>query len=105
MSQPPGTPPFHVVYAQRCRENTRELLQRAAVKGRFAELAQVVRDINTRLEWIPLDFGEPLREHAQAGINEYIGVLPPLVVTYGVDQARRIVYVAVPFALLPRSGF
>jgi hypothetical protein len=105
VSQPPGgVPPYRVVYSELCREQTRQLLARAAAKGRFAEIAQVVRDINTRLEWIPLDFGEPLRDFPQLGIQVRIGPLAPLVVTFGVDEARRIVYVSIPFQLLPKSG-
>ncbi len=105
MSQPsPGVPPFRVVYSGVCRDATRQLLTRAAAKGRFAELAKVVRDIHTRLKWIPLDFGEPFRYFAHLGIQLYIAPLAPLVVTYGVDEAKRIVYVAIPFKLLPQSG-
>jgi hypothetical protein len=87
-----------------CRDHTRQLLARAGGKGRFAEVARAVRDINTRLEWIPLDFGEPLRDFVPLGIQVRIGTIAPLVVTFGVDQDRRIVYVALPFDLLPKSG-
>jgi hypothetical protein len=80
------------------------LLARAKALGRFDEIAQILQDIHTRLEWIPLDFGEPLREFVQLGIKVYIGVLAPLVVKYGVDEARHIVYVTLPFSLLPKSG-
>jgi hypothetical protein len=97
-------PPFRVVYSGLCREETRQLLARASAKGRFTEVAQSVRGINTRLEWIPLDFGDPLRDLAHLGLQELVGTVPPLVVTYSVDEARRIVYVAVPFKLLPNSG-
>jgi hypothetical protein len=58
----------------------------------------------TRGWWIPLDFGEPLRDFVQLGLQERIGTVAPLVVTYGVDEARRIVYVTIPFKLLPGSG-
>jgi hypothetical protein len=105
VSQPTGgMPPYRVVYSERCREQTRELLERAAAKDRFAEVAQAIRDINTRLPWIPLDFGEPLQDLVHLGIKEHIGVLAPLVVKYGVDEVRHIVYVALPFDLLPKSG-
>jgi hypothetical protein len=87
-----------------CREEIRQLLMRAKAKGRLAEIAQVIRDVETRLAWIPLDFGEPLRDLAHLGIVVLTGALPPLVVEYGVDEARRIVYVSVPFRLLPGSG-
>jgi hypothetical protein len=73
------------------------------VQGRFTEVAQAIRGIDTRLQWIPLDFGEPLRDLVHLGIKEHIGVLAPLVVRYGVDEVRRLVYVALPFDLLPRS--
>jgi hypothetical protein len=97
-------PPYQVVYSERCRRQTRELLARAAEKGRFAQVAQAVRDIHTRLRWIPRDFGEPLQDLVQLGAIEYIGVIPPLVVKYAVDEARRLVYVSLPFGVLPRSG-
>jgi hypothetical protein len=105
VSQPSkGVPPYRVVYSQLCRDSTRELLARAQALGRFAEVAQPVRDINTRLEWIPLDFGEPLRDFVHLGIQALIGTLPPLVVEYGVDETRCIVYVSIPFKVIPNSG-
>jgi hypothetical protein len=105
VSQPSGgVPPYRVVYSGPCREQTRQLLTRARAKGRFAEVAQVLRDIHTRLEWIPLDFGDPVRDFVHLGIQARIGILPPLVVKFGVDEARRIVHVSLPFGLLPRSG-
>jgi len=72
--------------------------------GRFTEIAQVIRDIEIRLQWIPLDFGDPLRDLVHLGLQLRVGTLPPLVVTYGVDEVRRFVHVTVPFRLLPRSG-
>jgi hypothetical protein len=105
VSQPsPGVLPYQVVYSGLCREFTRQLLKRAVAKGRLAPVAQAVRDINTRLEWIPLDFGEPIRDLVHLAMVEFIGALAPLVVTYFVDETRRIVFVTVPFKLLPRSG-
>ncbi len=105
MSQPSqGVPPFHVAYSGRCREATRQLLARAHAKGRLAEIALVVQDIHTRLQWIPLDFGDPLRDFVNLGIQARIATIAPLVVKFGVDEARRIVYVNLPFDLLSRSG-
>jgi hypothetical protein len=80
------------------------LLERARAKGRLKEIAQTLRGIHTRLEWIPLDFGQPLKDYLHLGIKEHIGVLPPLVIKYGVDEARRIVYVGLAFSLLPKSN-
>jgi hypothetical protein len=86
-----------------CQAHIAQLLARARAAGRFAEVAQAVRDINTRLQWIPLDFGEPLRYFAHLGIQKRIGTVAPIVVTFGVDESRRIVYVSVPFKLLRGS--
>jgi hypothetical protein len=97
-------PPYRVAYSELCRDETRQLLARAAAKGRFAEVAQIVRDVNTRLEWAPVDVGDPLRDLVHLGAQERIVVLPPLVVAYAVDETRRLVYVSVPFKLLPKSG-
>ena len=97
-------PPYRVVYSELCRNATKDLLARAKSLGRFDELAQILRDIQRRLEWIPLDFGEPLRDYVDLGIKEHIGVLAPLVIKYGVDEIWHIVYVALPFNLLSKSG-
>jgi hypothetical protein len=67
-------------------------------------IAATVLSINTRLGWIPLDYGAPLQDLPALGIRRYSGVVSPLVVTYGVDEARRVVSVVVPFKLLPKSG-
>lgn len=107
MSQTSGDAPsfrYRVVYSELCRNKTKDLLARANAAGRFNEFAKLLRDINARLEWIPLDFGEPLRDYLELEIKEYIGVLAPLVLKYGVDEARRIVFVALPFSLLSKSG-
>jgi hypothetical protein len=79
------------------------LLALAKAKGQFKEIALVIREINTRLEWIPLDFGDPLRDFVHLGIKVQIGVLAPFVVKYGVDEARHIIYVTLPYNLLPKS--
>jgi hypothetical protein len=105
VSQPSGgVPSFHVVYSGRCQQEAKTLLARAMAKGRFAEFAQAMQDIDVRLRWIPLDFGEPLRDFAILGIKQYVGSVRPLAGRYGVDEARRIVYLVVPFQLLPNSG-
>jgi hypothetical protein len=99
-----GAPPFRVVYSDLCRETTRQLLARAVAKGLFAKVAQAVRDVDHRLHWIPMDFGEPLHDLTHLRITKYIGIIPPLTVKYTVDEDRRIVHVALPFDLLSRSG-
>jgi hypothetical protein len=99
VSQPSSSvPPYRVSYSEQCRDQLRQLLARAVSAGRFAEVAQAVRSIDRRLQWIPLDFGEPLKDFKRLGIKAYIGVVAPLVIHYGVDEARRIVYVSRPLS-------
>lgn len=95
---------FRVTYSGRFRAQVQQLLERASEVGRFAEIAAVLRGIHTRLEWIPLDFGEPLVDHVELKLREYVGTLAPIAVTYAVDEERRIVYVSVPFRLYSNSG-
>ncbi len=105
MSEPSqSTPPYRIVWSELCREKTRELLLRAAEKGRLAEVAQALRDIHRRLEWIPLDYGDPLKDLVHMGLQERFAVLTPFVVKFFVDEVRRIVYVTTPLKLLPNSG-
>jgi hypothetical protein len=99
-----GVPPYRVVYSGLCRDETRRLLGQAKAKGKFDEIAQAIREVDERLHWIPLDFGEPVQDLVHLGVKVHVGVISPLVVRYGVDEVRRVVYVAVPFELLPNSG-
>jgi hypothetical protein len=95
---------YRVVYSELCRNAVRVALERAKAKGRFPEVAQAVREIDQRLQWIPLDFGEPLQDLVHLRLKYFIGTVAPFVVRYAVDEERRIVYVSVPFRLLPKSG-
>lgn len=96
--------PFRIAWSGRCRQQFQELLEQARAKGRLAEVCQAARDFYERLTWIPLDFGEPTTDYVHLGVVEMLGAAPPFVVTYCVDQPRRLVYVVVPCKLLPNSG-
>jgi hypothetical protein len=102
--QSEGIPPYRIVWSGLSREAIKELLERATDKGRMTEIAQVLRAIIRRLEWIPLDYGDPLRDLVHLGLQERSAVLPPLVVKFFVDETRRIVYVTTPLKLLPNTG-
>src|SRR5271167_4079032 len=98
MNQPDrGSLAFRVVYPGECREFIKQVLLRAANGGRLAEIAKTLRGLHARLEWIPLDFGDPLRDLPELGLLELIGCLPPFVVTYAVDEVRRLVYISRSF--------
>lgn len=101
---PKGPPPFHLACSDLCRRQLQFTLEQAAAKGRLEEFVNAARGINSRLRWVHLDFGEPTLEYVHPGLQEYVGTVPPFVVQYSVDEVRRIVYVNVPFKLLPNCG-
>lgn len=98
-----GTAPYRVVYSERCRDGLQDLLDRTRTGKRYDEFAEAIRKIDLHLQWIPWDFGDPLRDYPGLGIQERIGTIPPLVVLFGVDEERKIVYVSRPFAPLPQA--
>jgi hypothetical protein len=68
-----------------------------------APVLQAVRQIDERLRIYP-QFGQPLRDLVLEPLQLWIGVVPPLVVQYILDEERRVVMVVVPILPLPRSG-
>jgi hypothetical protein len=66
-------PPYVVVYSERCLEATRQLLKNARANQRLAEIAQAIRDIHTRLQWIPLKAVAKLRWGAKGGTGGTLG--------------------------------
>jgi hypothetical protein len=100
-----GSPtPYHIAYSQVCLAHLKQVFERATTKGRVEEVANAARDIHARLTWIPLDFGEPTRDYVHMGLQARVAPSAPFVVTFAVDEAAKIVYVFVPFKLLPNSG-
>jgi hypothetical protein len=105
MSEPSkNPPPFRLVISGQCLAQLKQILDQAGAAGRFAEFAQAAEAIHHRLRWIPLDFGEPLCDFQHLDLVEFVGTVRPIVVTYSVDETRKIVYVTIPFKLLPNSG-
>jgi hypothetical protein len=98
-------PPYRVFYSDLFRAQIKGLPSRVDLRLRLPEIVGALRSMHQRLQWIPLDFGEPLRDLVHLGLTECIATQPPLVIKFGVDESRRIVYVALPFDLLPHSGF
>jgi hypothetical protein len=94
---------YRVVYSEFVREQARQLVLRAQERGIAAEVVDAIKEINTRLEFFP-EFGEPLKDLVLQSARMWIGAVPPLVVKYIVDDARRLVMVVTPFAPLPNTG-
>jgi hypothetical protein len=98
-----GSTHYRVVYSGQVRARLQALLARADALALRPAIAAAVREIDARLRVYP-QFGQPLRDMATAGETLWIGAVGPLVVKYGIDDPRRLVFVVEPFQPLPRLG-
>ena len=105
MSTPNGSGgQYQVVYSGRARIALKGLLQKAKDLGWLAEVKAAVKKIDGYLQTPPATFGEPVYELPDAHLQVRKGVVSPLVITYGVDEANHLVHVGVPIIALPSSG-
>ncbi len=95
---------FRVVYSKTVLMALGDLLARARAVGQLDEVASAVRTIHGSLQTQPLVFGEPLYTLPNLGLRARQGSVRPLVVTYTVDEERRLVYVVRPLKPLQNSG-
>ncbi len=95
MAQPNGTesPRYRVVYTEAVRAALKDLGTRAHELGMEPEFVAALKGLDERLRTDPVGLGEPLRDLANAGLEERTGNHSFLFVRYGVDRARLLVYV------------
>jgi hypothetical protein len=104
MTDPPSGPlPYRVSYSGRVRDALRDLVTRARGLGLGPQVIAAIQDIDHRLRIYP-QFGEPLPDLTVEPAQLWVGVVPPLVVQYVIDEARRQVMVVLPLMPLPDSG-
>lgn len=104
MSEPSGgTQRYRVSYSGRVREELAGLAARADALGRRREILAAVMEIDWRLRVYP-QFGQPLRDLQLQPAQLWIGVVPPLVVHYLLDEERRVVFVGLPIQMMSRPG-
>src|ERR1700736_5303637 len=84
---------FRVVYSEAVRIALRDLLAKARAIGKLDEVAAAARGIHGHLQPQPFVFGEPLYTLPNLTLLARQGSVRPLVVTYVVDEERRLVYV------------
>lgn len=103
MSEPFSQPtPYRVSYSERVRQELLRLAGQARDQGFGPEFIAAVKELDRRLRIYP-QFGQPLCDLKLEPAQIWIGVVPPLVVRYVLDEERRLVMVvALPF-LLPRA--
>ncbi len=100
---PTGPDPYRVVYSEHVRNELRDLAARAKSRGLGRQVLAALKEIDRRLHIYP-QFGEPLLDLKLEPAQVWIGVIPPLVVQYVLDDERRLVMVVVPIRPLPNSG-
>jgi hypothetical protein len=105
VSEPSSSPPlYHVSYSEVVRQEIRRLARQAREHGVGPQFVAALKEIDRRLHLYP-QFGQPLRDLELEPAQTWIGVVPPLVVRYVLDEERRLVMVAaLPFLLLPKTG-
>src|SRR3954453_7485570 len=105
MADPPGGfTPYDISYSGKVRDALVALIARATATGRDQPLRAALSDLDHRLRVYP-QFGQPLLDSAIESAQEWLGVVPPLVVRYIIYEERRLVCVVKPITPLPRSGY
>ena len=104
MSQPNDNPPrYRIIYSEYVRQELRKLGARATERGLRQQVLDSLKQIESRLSIYP-QFGEPLRDLHTEGETLWVGTIPPLVVQYVIDEARRMVFIVHPLVPLAGSG-
>jgi hypothetical protein len=104
VSEPSDQPTrYRLSYSGRVQDALRALLKRALARGFGRQVVDAVRVIHERLQVYP-QYGEERRDLRTKGQKQWTMTIPPLVVDYVIDEEHRIVFVATPFRVLPRSG-
>jgi hypothetical protein len=71
--------------------------------GLGEQVLAAIREIDHRLHVYP-QFGQPLRDLSAEPAQLWIGVVPPLVVQYVLDETQRQVMIVHPMMPLPGCG-
>jgi hypothetical protein len=92
-----------VSYSGRVRDALKALVTRARGANLAPQVLAAIREIDHRLQIYP-QFGQPLRDLTLDSAQLWIGVVPPLVVHYIIDEPSHQVLVVLPPTPLTHSG-
>jgi hypothetical protein len=95
---------YQIVLSIRVQDNLKDLHRRAKEKGHGARVLSAVKRIVAFLRTQPLEFGEPRFTLPHMKLEVRVGTVPPLVVIYGVQKERRVVFIR-DFLPLPGLDF
>ena len=91
--------PYRVLYSEAVEQRLRELSDVAMKRGDGPVFLAALEAFRNRLPIYP-QFGEPLYDLKAETGQIYHGVIPPLVMRYGVFEDRRLVFCGSPPALM-----
>jgi len=92
---------YEVSYSGRVIDEIRSLIRRNPAQA--ATLLAALREFDRRARIYP-QFGQPLRDLVIEPARLWIGVIPPLVFHYVLEEERRLVMVVLPPIPLPHTG-
>ena len=95
---------YRVVLSEQVQAKLKELHRRAKDKGYGTQVSSAVKSIVAALRAEPLQFGEPRFTLHHLSLEVRVGTIAPLVVIYGVQRERGIVFVR-DFLSVPGSDF
>ena len=105
---PDPAPPYEVSIVGRAQMDIIDLLSRAKPLGLFAELEQVLFQVDEHLHQRPREWGDPIRNFPAAQSVQYRGQVDPIIAYYSVHDRLPMVFlnwVTVPKGHpLARSG-
>ena len=97
-----GPVPYRVAYSERVRQRLLALADIARERGDGEAFVAAVKEFHRRLCLYP-QFGEPLIDLTQEAGQDWIGIIRPLAMRYGIFDERRLVVVAALPVLLSKS--
>lgn len=100
MAEGPNAP-YQIVNASQVGAALKALLAAAAARGIGDKVLHAIKTIVERLQQAPLEFGEPRFDLFWMRLQVRICGFGGLVVSYAVDDARRLVYL---LDIIPLAG-
>jgi hypothetical protein len=85
---------YEVTYLPAALTQFRKIFERANARGMGQRVLDIGKEIDERLRADPIGFGDPLYHLRESRLDVFSRAISPLVVTYGVHQEERVVFVS-----------
>ena len=100
MAAPEPPVPYQVVYSAAVERRFEELAELALARGDGPAFDAALKKFRHRLELFP-QFGDPIIDLVTEPGKILNGVIPPIVMRYGLYEERRLVLAVAPPILMP----